>query len=250
MLQRIINLFKAFINLFITDMEKRNPEALLELEKENLRKQMAQYNEGLSAHATLSERLMTQVKRLETDERDLRAKINANLNAGNRDVAAQYALRLKTLEQQLAEARDQLEKAELTYRNLVAAREQAINAAKAKIEAIKTSISSMKMQKAMAEMSEMASGMTGTIGSSGDTLDRLQKMVEEERDKAAGRARVAHDAVYTDEVKLKQSEQAALADMALAEFMQKEGLNPKLSDNSTPTVDAEIVDPQTIKRFS
>ncbi len=40
------------------------PEALLELEKENLRKLIGRFNEGLISHAALSERLMTQVVRL------------------------------------------------------------------------------------------------------------------------------------------------------------------------------------------
>ena len=41
------------------------PEALLEVEKENLRKQIANYNKGLAAHAGLCEKLMAQVKKLE-----------------------------------------------------------------------------------------------------------------------------------------------------------------------------------------
>ena len=38
MFHRIANLFKGFLGLFISGLEKRNPEALLEVEKENLRK--------------------------------------------------------------------------------------------------------------------------------------------------------------------------------------------------------------------
>ena len=38
----------------------------------------------------------------------------------------------------------------------------------------------------------MASGMISAIGGSGDTLNRLHDMVEEEREKAAGRARRGH----------------------------------------------------------
>ena len=62
MLGRIANLFKAFLNLFITSVEKQNPEALLELEKENLRKQIGNFNQSLASHAGLAERLMGQVR--------------------------------------------------------------------------------------------------------------------------------------------------------------------------------------------
>ena len=74
MFRRIGNLVRGFLGLFIGGLEKRNPEALLEVEKENLRKQIAQYNQGLASHAGMCERLITQVKRLETEERELRAQ--------------------------------------------------------------------------------------------------------------------------------------------------------------------------------
>jgi hypothetical protein len=73
-------------------------------------------------------------------------------------------------------------------------------------------------------MSEMAAGMISDIGGSGDTLNRLQGMVEEEREKAAGRARVAKDSIDMTDVNLKESEQNALADQALADFAAKEGI--------------------------
>ncbi|HEX5761035.1 MAG TPA: PspA/IM30 family protein [Thermoanaerobaculia bacterium] len=224
MFQRIANLIRGFLSLFVSGMEKRNPEALLEAEKENLRRQIAEYNQGLASHAGLCERLMTQVKRLETEERELRAKASANLKAGNREVAGQYALRLQTIERQLAENRAQLAAAEETYKSLLKARDVAVNAARTKIEMLRHSLDDLKVKRAMAELTEMASGMISTIGGSGDTLDRLHTMVEEEREKAAGRARVAKDSMDTSQIDLKGAEQAALAEQALAEFAAREGI--------------------------
>src|SRR5436853_2889624 len=109
MLRRLSNLVRGFFGLFISGLERRNPEALLEVERENLRKQIANYNDGLAAHAGLCERLMAQIRKLENDERDFRAKATANLKAGNRDAAAQYALRLQTVQRELVENRTQLE---------------------------------------------------------------------------------------------------------------------------------------------
>lgn len=224
MFQRIANLIRGFLSLFVSGIEKRNPEALLEAEKENLRKQIAEYNQGLAAHAGLCERLMTQVKRLEIEQRDLRAKASANLKAGNREVAGQYALRLQTIERQLQENRTQLAAAEETYKSLLKARDVAVNAARTKIEMLKHSLDDLKVKRAMAELTEMATGMISTIGGSGDTLDRLHTMVEEEREKAAGRARVAKDSMDTSQIDLKGAEQNALAEQALAEFAAREGI--------------------------
>jgi len=82
----------------------------------------------------------------------------------------------------------------------------------------------MKMKKAMAEMTEMASGMISEIGGAGDTLNRLHDMVEDERNKAAGRARIARDSLDMSQVNVKEAEGKALADMALADFAAKEGI--------------------------
>ena len=233
MFQRIANLLKGFIGLFVSGLEKANPEALLEVEKENLRKQIANYNQGLASHAGLCERLMSQVKRLETEERELRAKAAAHLKAGNREAAGQYALQLQSTTTQLAENRQQLEAAEKTYQNLIKARDVAIKAAQSKIESLKYALTDLKIKKATAEMNEMASGMIGSIGGSGDTLNRLHNMVEEEREKAAGRARVARDSIDMSEVRVKDEEQKALAAQALAEFAAKEGI--ALEPETSPT---------------
>ena len=240
MFQRLSNLVRGFFSLFISGLERQNPEALLEVEQENLRKQIGQYNTGLASHAGLCERLIAQVKQGESEQRDLRAKASANLRAGNRDAAAQYALRLQSVERDLEENRGQLEQAEKTYKDLVKARDVAIQAARSKIESLKSGINDLKMKRALAELTEMASGMITSIGSSGETLDRLQGMVEEERQKAAGRARVARDTLDTSGVQVKEAEQKALADQALADFAAKEGiaLEPAASEGpasqSTP----------------
>ncbi len=224
MFRRIANLIRGFFSLFIGGLEMRNPEAVLEAEKENLRKQISQYNQGLASHAALCERLMAQVKKLEAEERDLKAKTGANLKAGNRSAAAQYALRLQTVTRELEENRKQLEQAETTYRDLIKARDVAVTAARAKIEAVKSGINDIKVKKAMAELTEMASGMITTIGGSGDTLNRLHEMIEEERAKAAGKVRVARNEIDMTEVLMKEAEQQALAEQALADFAAKEGI--------------------------
>jgi len=222
MFRRIGNLFRGFFGLFVSGIERHNPEALLEVEQENLRKQVGKFNVGLASHAGLVERLIGQVRKLEGEETDLRAKTAANLKLGNRQVAGQYAIRLKTVERELTENRKQMEQAETTYQELVRARDVALNIARAKIEALKSGISDLKMKRAMAEITELASGMVTQMGGSGDNLNRLEAMVSEERYKAAGRVRVAVDSLDTSDIHIREAEQNALAEQALAEFESKQ----------------------------
>ena len=244
MFRRISNLFRGFMSLFISGLEKRNPEALLELEKENLRKQIAQYNQGLAAHAGLCEKLIAQVKRQEREEQDLKAKATANLRAGNQRLAGEIALELQRIRKELVDNRAQLTDAETTYKELIQSRDTAMKAARDKIEALRRDLDSMKMNKALAEMNEMASGMLTEIGGSGDTLDRLHRMVEEENTKAAGRARVAKDSIDTTRFKEVQAEREALEDMALADLAAELGM----SVPNAPVAQADAPASQPAKR--
>ena len=238
MFRRIANLFQGFLGLFISGLERENPEALLDVEQENLRKQVGKFSSGLMAHAALVERLIAQVRSLETDQADLRAKTAANLKLGNRQAAGQYALRLQTVERELEENRKQMEQAETTYKELVRARDVAISIARSKIESLKSGISDLKMKRAMAEITQMASSMVTDIGGSGDTLNRLEAMVNEERYKAAGKVRVAVDSLDMHDVHIKEAEQGALAEQALAQFEARE--TAQLGSSSVQTVPAII----------
>jgi len=244
MFKRLGNLIRGFFSLFISGMERDNPEALLEVEKENLRKQIANYNQGLAAHAGLAERLMTQVRRLEGEDRDLRARTSANLRAGNRESAGNYALRLQSVTRELEENRKQLEHAEKTYTELVKARDVSVRAAQDKIASLKTSLDDLKIKKATAELTEMASGMISQIGGAGDTLNRLHNMVEEEREKAAGRARIARDSLNVADINMKEGEQKALAEQALADFAAKEGIALEPSSTSSTETPTKTLGPQ------
>ena len=225
---------KGFFSIFIGGIEKKNPEALLEVEKENLRKQISEFNKGLANHAGLVERLISRVKKLDKEEEQLKAKATALLKAGQREAAAKVALDFKNIQAEHDDIKTQLEDAELRYKELVNARDVSVKAAKSKIEELRRGIDDMKVQKAVAELNEMASGMVGSIGGSGDNLNRLSEIVEEERTKAAGRARVAKDSLDLTDIKVQEAEQDALAEMALADFAAQAGITLE-NESPAPT---------------
>jgi phage shock protein A len=243
---RLSNLIRGFFSIFVSGLEKKNPEALLEVEQENLRAQIAKFNASLVSHASLVERLIAQVRKLETNESDLRAKTSANLKLGNREAAGQYALRLQDVTRELDENRRQMVLAETTYKDLVRARDVAVSVAKSRIEALKSGISDMKMRRAMAEITEMATGMAGQVGGSGDTLNRLEEMVNEERYRASGRVRVAIDSLEIKDLNFREAEQGVMADEALANFEAQQA-NRELEAGTPKTLQAMVVDPNQPK---
>lgn len=230
MWKRLANLFRGFLSLFVSGLEKSNPRALIEAEKENLRSQIARFNESLASHGAFVERLMRQIKNLEAQEKETAARAAAHLKVGNRDAAGQYALQLKTVKDQLEENRTQLEAAEETFQKLIQSRDVAVTEARRKIEALKRLLTETEMMEAQAELQEMAQGMITEIGGSGDTLNRVEEYLTERRDQAAGRARVASASLDTTQVELREAEQKAMADQALVEFAAAYGLTDDLGD--------------------
>lgn len=222
MFRRLWALIRGTFGLLLSRAERRSPEALLEVEQENLRAQVERFNQGLAAHAARCERLAGQARRLEAEGQDLREKTAAHLRAGNQEVAGQYALRFQAAGRELADTHEQLRQAEETYAALVKARDEAVRAAQAKIDALRQSVDELKAKKALAALNAMAAGMTSSVGAAGATLDRLRAQVEDEADRAAGRARVAGGQIGHPDAGLRDDERKALADLALADFAARE----------------------------
>ena len=219
---RTWNLFSAVAGNAVLFFERRNPEALLQREKENLRDRIARFNDGLVSHAALSERLMTQVGRGEAEQADLTARIRALVNAGNKEAAARYAYQLQQVTTRLEEDRAELEAAEATYQNLVRTRDARVTEARENIEKLRRQIGDLKTQRAVADLEGMAAEMIGSMGASGDSFDRLREMVGEERENASARARVARGTIDASDLALKEAEQAAMNSQALDAFLENE----------------------------
>lgn len=224
MIERLVNVLRGMLRLFVSGVEADNPEALLENEKENLRLQLGRFNQGLVSHAAMCERLIRQVEKLQADAANLESRTRANLTAGNRDAAAELALSLQRVRGELAENSAQAEEAETTYKDLVAARDAAVEAAQAKIEALRRGIDEMRVQQAMAELNEMAAGLVTSVGGSGETLHRLEQLIEGQRSQAAATSRVAREEMQVGDLRTREAEQHALAEQALADFAAREGI--------------------------
>lgn len=224
MIDRLWNVLRGMVARFVSNVEASNPEALLELEKENLRVQIVRFNQGLVSHAALAERLVRHVERLDKEQADLHARTRALLQAGKQEAAAKCALSLQKLTTELDEERKQAEEAEQTYQELVRARDAAVEAARDKLESLRRGIDEMRIQQAMSDLNSMAAGLMSSIGGAGESFARLEAMVEEQRSLAAGTSRVARDEMSASDLVAREEESEALANQALADFAAREGL--------------------------
>lgn len=215
---RISKLWRAVVGSGISELEAHNAEAMLDLEREQLRDQVGKYNEGLAGYAGLIERLKAEQKRLGKERGELEPKLRSRLAAGDRVNAGKHALRLEAVGEREAALASELLEAEGTYKEMVRAREVALVAARERIETLKRSIDECKVQEALASVTELAAGMHGSIGLTDGTLERIRERVDDRKHKASGRARVARDSIDTTAVRAQEAEHEALAEEALKRF--------------------------------
>src|SRR5437870_13364251 len=84
---RLGRLFRGFLGLFISGLEERNPEALMESARQEFRDKMAQYNLALAQMAGVAERLKNQIKAKTGRAQELERRILVDHHAGNMELA-------------------------------------------------------------------------------------------------------------------------------------------------------------------
>src|SRR5215467_15146765 len=112
---RIGRLFRGFLGLFISGLEERNPEALMEAARQDFRNKMAQYNMALAQMAGVAERLKNQIKNKTARAQELERRILANHQAGNLELAGALARELQELKADLGHDTEELKETEEAY---------------------------------------------------------------------------------------------------------------------------------------
>jgi predicted nucleic acid-binding Zn-ribbon protein len=216
--ERMRRLVGAIAGNAVTELEAAHPVAVLDAERTRLRTQVARYNRGLAAHAAIGERLRRRAAQLEQEQGTLTERITRRLGASDRARAAEAALRLEGVRAELARGAEQLVRSEATYQELTRSRNRAVEVARARIEAMKRSIGEVQAQRALAELCELAADLEGSIGVSEGTLERVHERLEEERELAMGRARVAREVLDSERDESAEEDRAARAEEALRRF--------------------------------
>ncbi len=233
--KRLGKVFKGFFALFVRRMEKSNPRALLEVEIAEFHEALGKYNENLARQAGMVERLKTDLAKQKAEYERLTARLTANYNAKNMELAGRLALEVKSLKARITENEAALADAEKMYQNLTRQREVYTREAQQRIEQIKQKLSAAEMAESQAKLAEIASATAFDLSGTGATLARVEEDLDERIAEAKGKARVAVDAAGGGEWAMKEDEQKALEAQALAEFAATMGLTPPVA---APSVDA------------
>ncbi|MBN1551744.1 PspA/IM30 family protein [bacterium] len=221
MFKRFINLLKGFFHSLLSDAESSNPRALLELEKENLRKQIVRYNEALVNQAVTIEKRIKRLNEMDKSEREIAGKIKLLLNADERESAGKLALKLQTLQKSMEDARQELAELQHNYKSNIEMRNKSIQEAKEKIERLKAKISETEFAEIKADMQEMVSGLSTQPHGMTDNLSRIEEILYDRHQKAKGRIKVSQDVNESLDTEAEKKVETLAAEQALLAFEEQ-----------------------------
>ncbi len=224
MFARIGRLFRGFFGLFISGIEERNPEALMEAARQEFRDKIAQYNLALARMAGVAERLKIQIKAKTARAQDLERRILANHQAGNMELAGSLARELQELKADLTTDTNELAETETAYQGNLRQAKVVQREFEDKIRGLEKQLSQVKIKEAEAEAAAALSNAAFKVGDLGDTMKTVQEVLSKRYEVSAGKARVAKDLVDMDKIQEKEGERKALEQTALAEFLASQGI--------------------------
>jgi phage shock protein A len=236
---RLGRLFRGLIGLFVSGIEERNPEALMEAARQEFRDKMAQYNMALARMAGIAERLKTQVKAKTVRAQDLERRILANHRAGNLELAGSLARELQELKADLAADSQELSETEDAYQANLRQAKVAQKEFEDKIRKLEKQLSQVKIKEAQAEAAAALGSAAFKVGDLGDTMKTVEDILAKRFEVSSGKARVAKDMVNLDAVEEKESERKALEQAALADFLASQGIQTPATAE-TPEATKEI----------
>lgn len=242
MFGRIGRFIRGFFSLFFSGIEARNPQVLMEAARQEFRTKMANYNTALAKIAGIAERLKVQVKTKTQKIAELDSRIMANHRAGNVAVAASLAKQRQELVIDLEHDKAEMEETDGAYQANLRQLKVTQKEFEDKIKGLEKKLSETQIKEAQAEAGAALSNVAFNVNDMGDTLKTVDEALDKRYQDAAGKARLVKDSVNMEQVQLKETEQAALEQDALAQFLAEKGIG-------TPAPTTQVVVQEPVKQM-
>jgi phage shock protein A len=224
LMARVGRLVRGFLSLFISGLEERNPEVLMEAARQEFRDKMSQYNLALAKVAGIAERLKNQIKTKTARAQELQRRVLANHSAGNLQLAGTLAREHQELTTDLGTDTQELKETEEAYQANLRQARVAQKEFEDKVRNLERQLSHVKVKEAQAEAAAALGSVAFKVGDLGDSMKTVEEVLNKRYEESAGKARVSADMVDIAKVQEKESERQALEQSALAEFLANQGI--------------------------
>jgi phage shock protein A len=171
---------------------------------------------------------------------DLAARIQANVDANNTELAAQLASQHESLEQDLNHDKQSLADTEKAYQTSLTQMKMTQQEFQRKIDALQSKMSQTQIAEAQAEAGSALQNVSFSAADIGDTMKSVEEGLDKRYEKAAGKARLITDLGNSTDVVAKESEQKALDKAALAKFLAKKSGGVPATATPAPVAEKQM----------
>lgn len=224
---KFVTAIRAGLNKLANFFWSRDPIAILQLEVDQATERLREGRGGLEQYRGLVERVAAQVAMGKQNAQRLEAQIKGHLTAGQRDVAAQLAIQLQQVKQDLANNEQQLAMHNEAYQNHLLKFQQAQKDIVTLRQKAQRMHAELQMAKAESEIARVAEAVSESVTPNFSTkIGEAEELVQGQIAKHRGEARVAADlsSKGVSEIKAQQAAEAAMGENLLRQFEVEMGL--------------------------
>ena len=227
--------FRAQVNKLANLFWEADPIAQMRYEYDHAVEQLKEGRKGLELYRGLVERVTRQVAENTAQCQRLEAQAKSYLKAGEREIAAKFALELQKARKELAENKQQLDLHEIAYQNNL----KKIQNANEKLIDVRQKIqkydAELRMSEAEAEIAKLSESFEMNVTTD---FGQIEQVIQQRIDNNRGKARVAADlsAKGVAEIQAEERVQKVMAEDALQALEVELGLKtPETSATAEST---------------
>lgn len=222
---RVGSIWRAILNTFVSGLEDKYVIELAESQLQQATERLREGRQGLVSYQALVLKVQQQADEGRRRVTRLTAEIKAHLKAGNEDVAAQLALELSQVKQDVAANEEQLTLHRQAYDNSLLKMKSALKDIEKAKNDLEKRKAALKMERALAEVSEAAGALNASVDVSTD-FGRIMGKLDDQINRTRARSKVATDlsGEGVEKVKAKQEAEKVMARELLEQFKLEEGL--------------------------
>ena len=220
---KFFSAIRAQLNKIANIFFEADPIAVMQLEVDQATERLKEGRKGLEMYRGLVETVMRQVAMGKSNAAQLESQIKAHLKAGNRDMAAQLAVQLQKVQNELAANEKQLDMHETAYQNNLLKIQKANKDIVKVREKIRQYDAELKMSAAEAEIAQISESFDLNVTTD---FGQIESVIQRQIDQNRGRARVAVDMSSKGiaEIKAEEAADRAMAEDLLSKFEVQLGL--------------------------
>lgn len=213
-----------------------NPELILKQAIRDMRDKIPKINQNLAKMRGGLNLLEKEYEDYAAQERKLIARVRAALEAGDESLAADYAIRLKQVQNAKTRTFEQMERAKEAYDKAVEFKQDYMREMNKKMQEAQQAMREHQASKWKAEVAEVFE--TFEIGDVDSTVDEMMQKLREKTAMAEGKLEMAIESVDMREIEMEKRAEKIEAQELLKQFKVEWGLES--TDVETPTAEKTV----------